>query len=173
MSKLRILFLCTGNSCRSQMAEGYARALKGDSIEAYSAGIETHGLNPHAVTCMREDGIDISGHQSTTVADLGPIPFDHVVTVCGHADENCPVFPGRTRVVHYGFEDPPKLAASLVSEEEKLDCYRRVRDQIKAFIRTLPQALAEGPPLGAQIRIPENESETFFGTTGSSSTFSF
>ena len=149
MSRLRVLFLCTGNSCRSQMAEGYARTLKGDSIEAYSAGIETHGLNPYAVACMREDGVDISGHQSTMVSDLGPIPFDHVVTVCGQADKNCPVFPGQTQVVHYGFEDPPQLAANLGSEQEKLDCYRRVRDEIKAFIRTLPKALAEGPPVSA------------------------
>ncbi len=131
------------------MAEGYARALKGDSIEAYSAGIEARGLNPYAVTCMREDGVDISGHQSTMVSELGLMPFDYVVTVCGHADENCPVFPGQTQVVHYGFDDPPLLAANWGSEEEKLDCYRRVRDEIKAFIRTLPQALAEGPPVSA------------------------
>src|SRR5574340_1139259 len=104
--KLRVLFLCTGNSCRSQMAEGWARYLKAEQIEACSAGIETHGLNPHAVQVMREAGVDISQQRSKRLADLGPMPFDYVVTVCGHADENCPVFPGTTRVVHVGFQDP-------------------------------------------------------------------
>ncbi|MFA7256515.1 MAG: arsenate reductase ArsC [Kiritimatiellales bacterium] len=140
--KLKILFLCTGNSCRSQMAEGWAHALKSDVIEAYSAGIETHGLNPNAVKVMAEAGVDISGQKSENVADLLHIPFDIVITVCGHAHENCPVFPGKaTRVIHVGFDDPPKLAAQVETEEEKLNCYRRVRDKIKAFIETLPQSL--------------------------------
>ncbi|NLX27142.1 MAG: arsenate reductase ArsC [Lentisphaerae bacterium] len=141
--KMKILFLCTGNSCRSQMAEGWARALKGDVIEAFSAGIETHGLNPSAVKVMAEAGVDISGHSSTHVRDLLHIPFDVVVTVCGHASEHCPLFPGKApRIVHAGFDDPPKLARELAatgaSEEAQLDCYRRVRDEIKAFVERLP-----------------------------------
>ncbi len=139
--RLRILFLCTGNSCRSQMAEGWARQLKAEAIEPWSAGIETHGLNPRAVAVMREAGVDISGHESTTVSDLPIREFDYVVTVCGHANENCPVFPGRTTVVHQGFEDPPKLAEGAESEEEALAHYRRVRDEIRAYVETLPGAL--------------------------------
>jgi arsenate reductase (thioredoxin) len=141
MPKLRILFLCTGNSCRSQMAEGWARALKGDCLEAYSAGIETHGMNPYAVKVMAEAGVDISKQHSKTPAEIGPVEFDYVVTVCGHADENCPVFSGKTRVVHVGFEDPPKLTKHLPDGEEMLAVYRRVRDQIRAFIKTLPDGL--------------------------------
>jgi len=139
--KLKVLFLCTGNSCRSQMAEGWARALKADAIEARSAGIETHGLNPNAVKVMAEAGVDISGHSSKTVADLGNVAFDVVVTVCGHAHETCPAFFGAPRIVHVGFEDPPKLAKSAKSEAEALDCYRRVRDEIRRFVERLPAAL--------------------------------
>ena len=139
--KLKVLFLCTGNSCRSQMAEGWARALKSETIEAYSAGIEKHGMNPHALRVMAEAGVDISRQYSKTPAELGPVEFDYVVTVCGHADENCPVFPGKTKVVHAGFEDPPKLTKHLADGEEKLAVYRRVRDQIRAYIETLPAAL--------------------------------
>ncbi len=138
---LNILFLCTGNSCRSQMAEGWARHLRGDRIEAYSAGIETHGLNPNAVRVMREAGVDISGHESTHVDDLMDIPFDYVVTVCDHAHESCPLFPGETKVVHVGFDDPPRLAAEVEGEEAKLDIYRRVRDEIRAFVERLPEGL--------------------------------
>jgi arsenate reductase len=141
MRKLKILFLCTGNSCRSQMAEGWAHALKSDVIEAWSAGIETHGLNPNAVKVMAEAGVNISGHKSENVADLLHIPFDYVITVCGHANEHCPLFPGKAKVIHVGFDDPPKLAAHVTGEEEKLNCYRRVRDEIKAFIETLPEKL--------------------------------
>ncbi len=143
MKKLKILFLCTGNSCRSQMAEGWARALKSDELEAYSAGIETHGLNPSAVQVMAEAGVDISGHKSENVADLLHIPFDYVITVCGHANEHCPLFPGKAKVVHVGFDDPPKLATQVTGEEEKLNCYRRVRDEIKAFVEQLPGNLEE------------------------------
>jgi arsenate reductase len=135
--KVKILFLCTGNSCRSQMAEGWARHLRGDEINAWSAGIETHGLNPLAVRVMAEAGVDISGHSSKLVADLPEQEFDLVITVCGHADENCPFFPGPTRVMHHGFDDPPKLAANAASEEEALSHYRRVRDEIRDFIKTL------------------------------------
>jgi len=141
MRKLKILFLCTGNSCRSQMAEGWARALKGDGIEAYSAGIETHGLNPSAVKVMAEAGVDISGHTSKNVDTLLDVPFDYVVTVCGHANENCPLFPGSAKVVHVGFDDPPAQARLVTGEEAKLACYRRVRDEIRAFVETLPACL--------------------------------
>jgi arsenate reductase (thioredoxin) len=141
MTKLKILFLCTGNSCRSQMAEGWARALKGDVVEAYSAGIEKHGMNPHAVKVMAEAGVDISKHSSKTPADLGPVHFDYVVTVCGHANESCPIFPGKANRMHVGFEDPPKLTKDMPDEEEKLAVYRRVRDEIRKFVETLPGAL--------------------------------
>jgi len=141
--KLKLLFLCTGNSCRSQMAEGWARALKGELIEPYSAGIEKHGLNPNAVKVMREAGIDITGQRSNTVEELGPIEFDVVVTVCGHANENCPAFFGAPKVVHAGFDDPPKLAADAQTEEEALQHYRRVRDEIRDFVATLPASLAK------------------------------
>lgn len=141
VKRLNVLFLCTGNSCRSQMAEGWTRALKGDVIEAYSAGIETHGLNPYAVKVMAEAGVDISGHASKNVATLLGVPFDYVVTVCGHANENCPIFPGSAKVVHVGFDDPPALARLVEGDEEKLNCYRRVRDEIRAFVETLPEML--------------------------------
>ena len=139
--KLKVLFLCTGNSCRSQMAEGWTWHLKADAIEAYSAGIETHGLNPHAVQVMAEAGVDISNHRSKHVDELKGFPFDYVVTVCDHAHESCPLFPGPTQVVHVGFEDPPRLAKQAPDEQAALDCYRRVRDQIKAFVKELPGSL--------------------------------
>ena len=138
---LKILFLCTGNSCRSQMAEGWARHLKGELIAPYSAGVETHGLNPLAVKAMAEAGVDISGHRSKHVDELGGVAFDHVITVCDAAHESCPLFPGETEVTHVGFDDPPKLAEGAATKEEALVHYRRVRDQIKAFIETLPECL--------------------------------
>jgi arsenate reductase len=145
--KLKVLFLCTGNSCRSQMAEGWARALKDDVIEAFSAGIETHGLNPNAVKVMAEAGVDISGQKSKRVDDVESVDFDYVVTVCGHANETCPMWlNGKAKVVHVGFDDPPALARELAAkglgEEAQLDCYRRVRDEIRAFVESLPEALA-------------------------------
>ena len=140
--KLKILFLCTGNSCRSQMAEGWARALKSDVIEAWSAGIETHGLNPSAVKVMAEAGVDISGHRSNKADELKEVAFDYVVTVCGHANETCPMWlDGKAKVVHVGFDDPPKLAKGAKSEEEALNHYRRVRDEIRAYVETLPETL--------------------------------
>ncbi len=139
--KLKILFLCTGNSCRSQMAEGWVGHLKGDVIEAYSAGIETHGLNPNAVKVMAEAGIDISSRRSKLVGDLKDISFDYVVTVCEHASENCPIFPGNAKIIHVGFDDPPKLAEEAETEEQALNCYRRVRDEIMVFVQKLPEAL--------------------------------
>ena len=139
---MKVLFLCTGNSCRSQMAEGWARALKGGAIEAYSAGIETHGLNPRAVAVMSEAGVDISGHRSKNVESLKDIPFDVIVTVCGHANETCPAWLGRkARVIHVGFDDPPKLAQSAMTEEEALAHYRRVRDEIRRFVEGMPENL--------------------------------
>ncbi|MFO8013822.1 MAG: arsenate reductase ArsC [Phycisphaerae bacterium] len=142
--RIRVLFLCTGNACRSQMAEGWARHLKGDAIEPYSAGIETHGLDPRAVRAMAEAGVDISGHRSKHLGDLPAVDFDYVVTVCDHAHESCPMFPGRTRLVHVGFDDPPRLAKGAETEEAALAHYRRVRDAIRAFVETLPEGLDEG-----------------------------
>jgi arsenate reductase len=143
-----MLFLCTGNSCRSQMAEGWARHLKGDQIEAYSAGVEPHGMNPLAVKAMREAGVDISQQHSKHVGVLRDVPLDFVVTVCGHANEVCPAFPGRTQVVHVGFDDPPSLAKSARNEEEAMAHYRRVRDEIKEFVADLPGSLTDSAAKG-------------------------
>lgn len=141
--KIKLLFLCTGNSCRSQMAEGWTRYLKGDEIEVYSAGIETHGLNPNAVKVMKEAGVDISDHKSENIADFinNKIKLDYVITVCGHANETCPVFPGNTKKIYIGFDDPPKLAENAATEKEALIHYRRVRDEIRKFVETLPESL--------------------------------
>jgi arsenate reductase len=136
--KIKILFLCTGNSCRSQMAEGWARFLKGDIIEPYSAGIETHGLNPLAVKVMAEAGVDISKHKSKHLKELTGIQFDWVITVCDNANESCPVFPGKVNRFHVSFDDPPKLAKDAKTEDEALNHYRRVRDEIKRFVIGLP-----------------------------------
>ncbi len=141
--KLKVLFLCTGNSCRSQMAEGWARHLKSEIIDPYSAGIETFGLNLRAVEVMAEVGVDISFHRSKHVNELMNIDFDYVITVCDHAGEHCPVFPGRAKIIHVGFDDPPKLAKDAKTEEEALSHYRRVRDQIRAFITRLAEVLDE------------------------------
>jgi arsenate reductase len=138
---LKILFLCTGNSCRSQMAEGWARHLKGDVIEPYSAGYEAHGLNNLAVKVMAEVGVDISRQHSKTIAEVSGIEFDYVVTVCGDEGEACPIFPGHAKLIHAGFDDPPRLAANAATDEERLAVYRRVRDEIRAFVETLPAAL--------------------------------
>jgi arsenate reductase (thioredoxin) len=143
MAKLKVLFLCTGNSCRSQMAEGWARALKGDVIEPYSAGIEKHGMNPLAVKVMAEAGVDISGQYSKTTDELGDIKFAYVVTVCDRARESCPLFLGDTKVIHVGFDDPPALAKDAKSEEDALQHYRRVRDEIRAFVERMPEVLEE------------------------------
>ena len=142
MPRLKILFLCTGNSCRSQMAEGWARRLKGDLIQAYSAGVETHGLNPNAVRVMAEAGVDISAQRSKHVDELRNIDFDYVVTVCDRARESCPFFAAKARVIHAGFDDPPRLARQAKSEEEALSHYRRVRDEIRAFVEAMPENLS-------------------------------
>jgi arsenate reductase len=141
MKKLTVLFLCTGNSCRSQMAEGWARHLKADQIETWSAGIETHGLNPHAVTVMQEAGVDISTHHSKHLDEVKHVDFDWVITVCDAANETCPVFSGGTHRLHVSFDDPPKLARNAATEEQALAQYRRVRDEIRRFVESLPERL--------------------------------
>jgi arsenate reductase (thioredoxin) len=140
-AKLKVLFLCTGNSCRSQMAEGWARHLKGEIIEPYSAGIEPHGLDRRAVQVMAEAGVDSSGHCSKHMDQLKNIPFDFVITVCNHANEHCPIFPGTVKMVHVGFDDPPHLAKNARTEEEALTHYRRIRDEIREWILGLPENL--------------------------------
>jgi arsenate reductase len=141
MNKLKVLFLCTGNSCRSQMAEGWSRALKADLIDAFSAGVEPHGMNMLAVKVMAEAGVDISQQQSKHVDELNNMEFDYVVTVCDHAHEACPTLPSHTKKIHVGFDDPPRLASTVTTEQEALGHYRRVRDQIRGFVLTLPAAL--------------------------------
>jgi arsenate reductase len=141
MLKQKILFLCTGNSCRSQMAEGFMRHFHGNQFTVYSAGIETHGLNPLAVAVMAEIDIDISTHQSQHIDQFAEEKLDFVVTVCDHASENCPIFPGNIRTIHKEFPDPPKMAKTLNNSEDILNCYRRVRDLIKSYIETLPANL--------------------------------
>jgi arsenate reductase len=149
MQKLKMLFLCTGNSCRSQMAEGWTRFLKSDIIEPYSAGIEMHGLNPFAVKVMAEAGVDISNHYSKLLDNFKNIRFDWVITVCDTANESCPIFPGNVKRFHVSFDDPPKLAKNAKSEEEALGYYRRVRDEIRSFIESLPQSLLIATKKGA------------------------
>lgn len=139
-SRLRVLFLCTGNSCRSQIAEAWTRALKGNLMEAYSAGTHPKGLDPLVVQVMAEVGINITNQSSKSLAEVAHIPFDYVVTVCSDAYESCPAFPGQTKVLHVGFDDPPRLAAQD-TPDNALKPYRRVRDEIKAFIERLPEAL--------------------------------
>lgn len=136
---LNILFLCTGNSCRSQMAEAIARNLY-PQHNFYSAGIETHGMNPYAIKVCDELGLDLSQHSSKHVETLSHIKFDVVLTVCDHANESCPLFTGLAQKLHHSFQDPPKLAMSLVDEEEKLVVYRKVRDEISTYLQNeLPQ----------------------------------
>lgn len=132
--KPKVLFLSTGNSCRSQMAEGWARHFLCDRIEPYAAGIEAHVMNPIAVRVMLELGVDISGQNSTLVDSLVDVSFDLVVTLCGNAAENCPTFLGKARIIHAQFDDPPNLALMATTEEEVLGHYRRVRDEIRQFV---------------------------------------
>lgn len=141
-AKPKVLFLCTGNSCRSQMAEGWARALIGDQVEAYSAGTKAKGLNPNAVWAMSQQGVDISQHRSKTVADLLNVEFDYVFTVCNHAHDNCPVFPGEGIVINNLFDDPPALAAEAANEAEGLAHYSRVCGEIRDWVKGLPEFLA-------------------------------
>jgi len=138
--KLKVLFVCTGNSCRSQMAEGWANHLKADLIDAYSAGVNPAHLSSRAVEVMAEAGVDISSHMSKHVYDLQGIEFDYVVTVCDNAKENCPVFTGKTKLVHKSIQDPTFL---IGTKEQVLVAFRKVRDEIRAFIETMPESLNE------------------------------
>ena len=128
----KILVLCTGNSCRSQIAEGYLKKFAGSTAEVYSAGVETHGLNPRAVQVMSEDGIDISHHTSNNISKYRDINFDYVITVCDSAKERCPVFPSTAKQFHYDFPDPARAKGT---EEEILSEFRKVREQIKAYCK--------------------------------------
>jgi arsenate reductase len=141
--KLKILFLCTGNSCRSQMAEGWARQLKRETIEAYSGGVAPHGVDLRAVQAMAEAGVDISDQVSKDVDTLEHIGFDYVITLCDKANQSCPVFPAKTRLLHVGFDDPPQFAVNAQTEEEAMVHYRRVRDEIRKFVDKLPEVLTE------------------------------
>jgi arsenate reductase len=136
-----ILFVCTGNSCRSQMAEGWTRVLKGNLFEVYSAGVDPHGLNPFTAKVMAEVGVDISGHRSKTVQALQGTTFDWVVTLCDHAYRTRLKIPGARNMVHRRFDDPPAVAKHARTEREALDHYRRVRDEIKEFVAGLPESL--------------------------------
>lgn len=140
MDKKNIMFLCTGNSCRSQMAEGWARKYWGNEFNVYSAGSKKHGMNERAMKVMKEAGVDISTHYSKTVEEISQLSFDYVVTVCDHAHENCPYFPA-SKIVHVGFQDPPALTKGLTNEEEILAVYRRVRDEIEKFIKDMKKTL--------------------------------
>ena len=139
----QILFLCTGNSCRSQMAEGWTRALHPHRYAAHSAGLQAHGLNPHAVEVMREAGVDITRQLSQRLDELALEDLDLVITVCGHADENCPSLPVGCKKLHAPFDDPPSLSRQATTEEEALEHYRRVRDEIREFVVRLPEVLAD------------------------------
>lgn len=138
----RFLFLCTGNSCRSQMAEGWARHLLGDVIESFSAGVEKHGLDPIAVEVMGEADVDISSHKSKLISELADLDFDYVITLCDNARQTCPFFPGTAKNIHIGFDDPRSLTSvSNTSRKEKLKTYRRARDEIRKMIDDLPRSL--------------------------------
>lgn len=132
MDKKKILVLCTGNSCRSQIADGYLRHFAKDRAEIYSAGVETHGVNPRAIATMREDGIVISNHTSNNLEEYIAIDFDFIITVCDHANERCPVFPGKAKKFHHNFRDPAKATGT---EEEIMEQFRQVRQQIKDYCR--------------------------------------
>jgi arsenate reductase len=131
------------------MAEGWTRRLKGDAIDVYSAGIAPHGVDPRAVRVMKEVGVDISGQRSKSVDDLPDAQFDFVITVCDHANENCPFFPGSAKRLHVAFDDPPRLAKSGATDEEALAHYRRVRDEIREFVERLPEGLTPTGPSDA------------------------
>lgn len=129
----KILVLCTGNSCRSQIAEGYLRYFSNGKAAVFSAGIEKHGVNPKAIAVMKEDGIDISNHTSNNIDEYSNIDFDFVITVCDNANENCPIFPSKAKKFHYNFPDPAKVTGS---EEEILDGFRKVREMVKQYCQT-------------------------------------
>lgn len=125
-----ILVLCTGNSCRSQIAEAYLKHFAGNKAAVYSAGIETHGVNPRAIKTMLEDGIDISGHTSNNVSEYSNINFDYLITVCDHAKEKCPYFPSTAEKIHHNFPDPAKATGT---EEQVMQQFADVRNEIKIF----------------------------------------
>lgn len=141
MNKRRVLILCTGNSARSQMAEGLLRRMAGDRFEVESAGVEQSYVRPHAIEAMREVGVDISGHRSKSVDEFAGQEFDYVITVCDNARERCPVFPGRTERIHWSFEDPAKAVGD---EESRLSVFRRVRDEIENRLREFVQSTERG-----------------------------
>lgn len=142
--RLKVLFLCTGNSCRSQMAEGWVRHLKADAIEPYSAGVEVKPVDLCAVKAMADAGVDISGQRSKRVSEMMDIPYDYVITVCSHARETCPFFPGNVERLHVEFDDPPFLTKDTSDGEEKLAVYRRIRDEIREFVKRMPANLSGG-----------------------------
>ncbi len=141
---MKLLFLCTGNSCRSQMAEAWTRHLHSARFDVYSAGVVPTSLDPNAVVVMAEAGIDLSTHRSRHVDELKTIDFDYVITVCAGANERCPVFAGKARRMHVGFDDPPALTIGATDQDEVLAHYRRVRDEIHSFVETLPGLLDPG-----------------------------
>ena len=141
-NRIRVLFICTGNACRSQIAEGWARHLKGDTIEAYSAGICPIGVSPKAIEIMAEADVNISAHISKHIDELSDIDFDYIVTLCDNAAQNCPVFPGKVKLIHKPFTDPYFASGT---EKEVMAVFRKVRDQIKAFIETMPKSLENLP----------------------------
>jgi arsenate reductase len=136
-AKKNVLVLCTGNSCRSQLLHGYLEQLLKDQATVYSAGVEVHGVNPKAIQVMREDGVNINHHTSNHVDEYAAVPFDYVLTVCDHANEVCPVFPSTAKKLHHNFPDPAKATGG---EEEIMNQFRAVRDQVKAYARDFVQA---------------------------------
>ena len=144
MNKKKVLFLCTGNSCRSQMAEGWARHLLSERIEVVSAGVVKHGVDPKAIKVMAEVGVDISGQESKTIDELPDQSFDVVITLCDAANESCPFFPGPVIRLHQGFDDPPMLTKGIKDEEKALPVYRQVRDEIRDFVLNLPERIEDG-----------------------------
>lgn len=140
-SKIKILFLCSGNSCRSQMAEGWTKHLKASTILPFSAGINNHGIDSLAVQVMAEAGVDISGQKSKLLSELAEINFDYIITVCDRAAASCPIPPGKGKIIRQMFADPPEMAASKATADEKLECYRKVRDEIREFIKKIPENL--------------------------------
>ncbi len=141
MDKSRVLFLCTGNSCRSQMAEGWARHIHAHVLQAYSAGVVKQGVDPRAVRVMSEAGVDICGQHSKTINELSETEFDAVITLCDQARESCPFFPDAKQRLHRAFHDPATLAPSSTDEESALQVYRRVRDEIRDYVSELPNVL--------------------------------
>jgi len=140
-AKPNLLFVCTGNSCRSQMAEGWARHLHGDKLNPFSAGIKLRRIDRLAVKVMKEAGVDISAQETHDVRDFLTEDIDFVVTVCSEAAKTCPVFPGKVKMVYRPFDDPPALTEEAAREEEKLVVYRRVRDEIRDYVDKLPELL--------------------------------